>query len=244
VTRCFHLFTGSDGASHVAEIDLPVGTVETARRVHVEVTAPGAARDWHTAPTLQYVVTLTGTLEFTTRGGEQFELRPGDVLLAADTTGTGHRWRMIDDQPWTRMYVELSPDAVAAPGAPDARATVVAFVDAFQRADLASLEALLADDFVGHVTTADGGTRDVDRAGYVDSVRAMDVGSAHLRVDVTNTVEIAPGRVLVMVEVHAARAGATLHNFSGQLATVADGRITSLWMVDALPAESDRFWST
>ncbi len=199
MTRCFHLFTGSDGASHVAEIDLPVGTAETARRVHVEMTAAGAARDWHTAPTLQYVVTLTGTLEFTTRGGEQFELRPGDVLLAADTTGTGHRWRMIDDQPWTRMYVELQPDA------PDARAAVVAFVDAFQRADLASLEALLADDFVGHVTTADGGTRDVDRAGYVESVRAMDVATAHLRVDVTNTVEVEPGRVLVMVEVHAAR---------------------------------------
>jgi hypothetical protein len=23
------------------------------------------------------------------------------------TTGTGHRWRLIDDQPWRRLYVEL-----------------------------------------------------------------------------------------------------------------------------------------
>ena len=59
-----------------------------------------SALDWHTAPHVQYVITLSGTLEFTTRDGETFVLRPGEVLLAADTTGTGHRWRLIDDQPW------------------------------------------------------------------------------------------------------------------------------------------------
>ena len=47
-----------------------------------------------------------------------------------------------------------------------------------------------------------------------------------------------------MVVVHAERGGRSLHNFSGQLATVRDGLITELWMVDALPAESDRFWSS
>jgi hypothetical protein len=52
-------------------------------------------------------ITLSGTLEFTTRDCETFVLRPGEVLLAADTTGTGHRWRIIDDQPWRRLYVEL-----------------------------------------------------------------------------------------------------------------------------------------
>ena len=62
-------------------------------------------------PLVQYVITLSGTLEFTTRDGETFVLRPGEVLLAADTTGTGHRWRLIDDQPWRRLYVEL-PRAV------------------------------------------------------------------------------------------------------------------------------------
>jgi quercetin dioxygenase-like cupin family protein len=56
---------------------------------------------------VQYVITLSGTLEFTTRDGETFVLRPGEVLLAADTTGTGHRWRRVDDQPWRRLYVEL-----------------------------------------------------------------------------------------------------------------------------------------
>jgi quercetin dioxygenase-like cupin family protein len=56
---------------------------------------------------VHYVITLSGTLEFTTRDGETFVLRPGEVLLAADTTGTDHRCRLIDDQPWQRLYVEL-----------------------------------------------------------------------------------------------------------------------------------------
>jgi ketosteroid isomerase-like protein len=71
----------------------------------------------------------------------------------------------------------------------------------------------------------------------------MDVGTANLRLAVANVVEVEPGRVLVMVEVHAERGGRTLHNFSGQLLTVRDGRVTDLWMTDALPEESDRFWS-
>jgi ketosteroid isomerase-like protein len=117
-------------------------------------------------------------------------------------------------------------------------------VDAFQDGDLDTVVALLAPDFVGHVTTADGGVLNAGRDVYVESIRAMDVASANLRLDVPNMVEVGPGRILLMVVVHAERGGRSLHNVSGQLATVHDGRITELWMVDALPAESDRFWSS
>jgi quercetin dioxygenase-like cupin family protein len=107
--RCIHLFTGPDGRSHVEQRDVPLGTLQPAKGVHFEETVAGSALDWHVAPCEQYVITLSGTLEFTTRDGETFTLRPGDVLLAADTVGTGHRWRLIDDQPWRRLYVELAP---------------------------------------------------------------------------------------------------------------------------------------
>jgi quercetin dioxygenase-like cupin family protein len=108
MSRCIHLFTGPDGQSHVEEVALPLGIVQAAQRVHFEETAAGSALDWHTAPHVQYVITLSGTLEFTTRDGERFILKPGDVLMAADTAGTGHRWRLINDQPWRRVYVELA----------------------------------------------------------------------------------------------------------------------------------------
>lgn len=105
--RWVHLVTGADGRSHVEYITIPLGAVQKATAIHFQESPAGSALDWHTAPHVQYVLTWSGTLEFTTRNGETFVLRPGEVLLAADTTGTGHRWRLIDDQPWRRLYVEL-----------------------------------------------------------------------------------------------------------------------------------------
>ena len=29
---------------------------------------------------------------------------PADLLFALDTTDSGHKWRLIDDQPWKRAY--------------------------------------------------------------------------------------------------------------------------------------------
>ncbi|WP_018407289.1 cupin domain-containing protein [Methylocystis rosea] len=114
VIGCIRLFTGADGRSHVEHTDIELGVARHAKLARFEETAAGSALDWHTAPCAQFVITLTGTLEFTTRDGETFILRPGDILLAADTTGTGHRWRLIDDQPWRRVYIELAESAPAA----------------------------------------------------------------------------------------------------------------------------------
>jgi len=79
--------------------------------IHFKETPAHSSEGWHDSPEAQYVITLSGTLEFTTRGGETFVLRPGDVLLSEDQAGTGHRWRLIDDQPWRRAYVILKPGA-------------------------------------------------------------------------------------------------------------------------------------
>ena len=126
---------------------------------------------------------------------------------------------------------------------PDPMNVVRDFVDAFRAGDLDALTAVLADDFVGHVATADGGVRDADRDGYLESVKAMDVPTANLKLAVPNMIEVERGKVLIMVTVQAERDGRSLHNFSGQLATVVDDQITELWMVDALPSESDDFWA-
>ena len=79
--------------------------------VSFQETASGGTLAWHTAPVRQLVITLSGTLDFQTRGGQHFMLRPGDVLLAEDTVGGGHTWRLIDDQPWRRVYVVLAHGA-------------------------------------------------------------------------------------------------------------------------------------
>lgn len=71
---------------------------------------PGSRLDWHNAPARQLILILQGTLRFTTRTGQSVIIHPGDALLAEDTTGGGHRWELIDDQPWERLYLVVAPD--------------------------------------------------------------------------------------------------------------------------------------
>jgi quercetin dioxygenase-like cupin family protein len=121
--HAFKLYTGPDKASHVVE-----GTIDESDRtgvvaIHFKESPPHSSLDWHAAPEAQYVITLSGTLEFTTRDGETFVLRPGDVLVATDDVGSGHEWRLIDDQPWRRAYVVLKTGAADSfvPGTRDRR---------------------------------------------------------------------------------------------------------------------------
>ena len=120
--RCVRIWTGEDGNSLFAEgtVALPKGErgdvlSETmpAGSISFRETRAGGAFAPHDAPTRQFVVTLAGTLEFKTATGATFTIRPGDILLAEDTTGSGHSWRLLDDQPWRRAYVILPPGADA-----------------------------------------------------------------------------------------------------------------------------------
>jgi quercetin dioxygenase-like cupin family protein len=109
--RAFKLYTGKDNASHVLE-----GTINEKDRtdviaIHFQETPAHSSYDWHPAPEKQFVITLSGTLEFVTPDRETFVVRPGDILLAEDNAGRGHKWRLIDDQPWRRAYVVLKPGA-------------------------------------------------------------------------------------------------------------------------------------
>ena len=110
------IFTGEDGESHFecTEVALlsqddssAVSKLYDAHEVQFEETISGGSFDWHNAPRRQFVVTLCGRLQFETRLGETQEIAPGDVLLAEDTTGGGHRWKLGHDDPWRRIYGHL-----------------------------------------------------------------------------------------------------------------------------------------
>jgi quercetin dioxygenase-like cupin family protein len=109
--HAYKLFTGEDGDSHVVEGNVSLSLPTDVTTISFAESPAHASFDWHNAPRVQFVITLSGTLEFTTRDGTAFTLRPGDVLVAADTTGSGHKWRLIDDQPWRRIYVGIDPGA-------------------------------------------------------------------------------------------------------------------------------------
>ncbi|MBX9786104.1 MAG: nuclear transport factor 2 family protein [Alphaproteobacteria bacterium] len=119
----------------------------------------------------------------------------------------------------------------------------MAFVKAFEKADVAQLTALMAEDVVNYVTNREGGVDKVlGREPYLKRVKAMEVATAHLRLAVPQILTIKPGQVLLMVEVRAERSGKILHNFSAFLMEIKDNQIRQTWMVEALPEKSDDFW--
>ena len=109
--RAYRLYTGPDGNSHVERGRVRESKLVEAQSILFKETPAHSAYDWHNDPIPQYVITLSGVLEFTTMGGETFTISPGDVLLAADHTGSGHKWRLINDEPWRRAYVVFKPGA-------------------------------------------------------------------------------------------------------------------------------------
>jgi quercetin dioxygenase-like cupin family protein len=120
--RCVRLWSSADGASLFEEGSIELSDAErgdftslltNTASISFRETASGGSFEWHNAPTRQFVITLSGTLEFETRDGQKFIIRPGDILLAEDTSGSGHKWRLLDDQPWRRAYVILGAKAQA-----------------------------------------------------------------------------------------------------------------------------------
>ncbi|WP_242098651.1 hypothetical protein [Sphingomonas sp. CROZ-RG-20F-R02-07] len=121
--RCVRLWTGKDGNSDFEEGRIEFGKGggadhwtpdQPATNVSFRETPSGGDFDWHQDPVPRIVLTLSGTLEFEVKSGRTFTIRPGDVLLAQDNSGTGHKWRLLDEQPWRRAYVVI-PDAGAVP---------------------------------------------------------------------------------------------------------------------------------
>ena len=78
--RAYRLYTGPDGNSHVTAGTIHPDVFVNATSIHFKETASHSNYDWHNDPVPQYVLTLSGILEFTTKGGETFTLHPGDVL--------------------------------------------------------------------------------------------------------------------------------------------------------------------
>jgi quercetin dioxygenase-like cupin family protein len=109
--RAYRLYTGPDGNSHVLRGSVIESKLVDVQTILFKETPAHSSFEWHNDPIPQYVITLAGVLEFTTVGGETFTVHPGDVLLAEDHTGSGHKWRLINDEPWRRAYVVFKKGA-------------------------------------------------------------------------------------------------------------------------------------
>ena len=102
----------------------------------------------------------------------------------------------------------------------------------------------LAEDLVAEVTQSDGSTRQTQgRETYMALIEKLDIPTVRPTLKITQIADVNAEQVLVMLEVRASRNGRQLHNFAAYLMTLRDHQIGRIWMVEALPAESEFFWS-
>ena len=114
VTR---IYTGDDGESHFEDVEVELTDHGPMGRISELVQARGVVfrevdgdydLDFHNAPRRQYVVNLTGSVRIETGDGSERVLGPGEILLAEDTTGRGHKSQAVGNTPRTCLFVPLS----------------------------------------------------------------------------------------------------------------------------------------
>jgi len=107
--KIYRLYSDSDGESHFEEQDLKLTSVDFAppapplelsefwdsKRVSILRAPPGWYGDWHPAPKRQLMFYLKGNVEGEASDGSVRTMRPGSIVLVEDTTGKGHRSRVV-----------------------------------------------------------------------------------------------------------------------------------------------------
>jgi len=114
--RVVRLYTGTDGESHFEDIVIPMEDRGNSGSWSERIKATGMIfrdtdgshfNDWHAAPRRQFMILLDGDAEIETGDGTKRRLRPGDILLAEDTTGRGHITRDLNSKPRRSIFVTL-----------------------------------------------------------------------------------------------------------------------------------------
>ena len=124
------IFTGPDGLSHAEDIELDLnarGATQmlkaTGAEFSVRPPTPGAnpgnpaatdpsAPEWHTGPSRQFVITLSGHSEVEVSGGVHIAASAGHINLIEDTTGKGHITRNFGPDDRIALTIPLADGVV------------------------------------------------------------------------------------------------------------------------------------
>lgn len=114
------LFTGSDGLTHVEQVDVKFSPIAGAAAImeqsepvavsnsYVVRLAPGFFEGWHRADKRRYVIPISGRAEVEVAGGQKILAEPGRLLLAEDLTGKGHTFRVVGAEEWVALFVDFA----------------------------------------------------------------------------------------------------------------------------------------
>jgi len=110
------IYTGKDGESHFEDIDIPLKDAGDIGALSEQVNATGIIfretsgdydYSFHNAPQRQYVIMLDGEVDIEIGDGTIRRFTTGDILLAEDTTGRGHRSCAVNGKPRKSIFVTL-----------------------------------------------------------------------------------------------------------------------------------------
>lgn len=113
VTR---LSTGTDNRSYFEEIEVPFESrgdfglftiPEPAKSFFIRELPPVWDYAWHNVVCREYVIMIDGEIEIEVGSGEKRVFCKGDVLLAEDLTGEGHRTRVLGKKGCLQVFVTL-----------------------------------------------------------------------------------------------------------------------------------------
>ena len=110
------LYTGADSESHFEDVEILLEDAGDIGRLSERLPATGIIfrendpdydYDWHPAPRRQYILMMTGEIEIEVGDGTKRRFKAGDVLLAEDTTGRGHRSSLVSEGTRRSVFVTL-----------------------------------------------------------------------------------------------------------------------------------------
>ena len=114
------VYTGTDGESHFEDVEVALESRGVGGSLSALIKGSGVIfrevdgsydLDFHTAPRRQVVVNLRGSVDITVGDGTARRLNSGDILLAEDTTGHGHRSQAVEGQSRTCLFIPIDDDA-------------------------------------------------------------------------------------------------------------------------------------
>lgn len=101
-THVLRIYSDERGNSHLEELTIatePTGNAREAKPIPatqalIRKYQPQFVRDWHTAPSRQFAITIAGALDIEVSGGIRRHIHIGELVFLEDTKGKGHITRM------------------------------------------------------------------------------------------------------------------------------------------------------
>jgi len=105
----YRVFVGSDGESHIEELQLEehpdLGALTNVNEVRVQQFDGTRKMDFHPLPERRLIIHLSGEVEIGTSDGARQVFRAGDIRLMEDVTAPGHMH--LDRSPNAAVYILL-----------------------------------------------------------------------------------------------------------------------------------------